>query len=92
MRKTLLFLLLSFLLCSKTILAKKNIPFISETKKLIYQQKCLPDEVIANLEKRWDTQYCVTIDANIVQTSQKWINQRLYQQVFNFINRYFFPH
>lgn len=90
MRKTLLFLLLSFLLCSKTILAKKNIPFISETKKLIYQQKCLPDEVIANLEKRWNTQYCVTIDANIVQTSQKWINQRLYQQAFNFIDRYFF--
>lgn len=90
MQKFLLSLLLSCLLFSKTILAKENIPFSSETKKLIYQQKCLPDELIANREKRWNTQYCVTVDANIVQTNQKWINQRLYQQAFNLIYLHFF--
>ena len=90
MRRSLLFLLLSYLLLSNPILAKENIPFSSETKKLIYQQKCLPDELIDKREKRWDTQYCVTVDANIVQTNQKWIDQRLYQQAFNFIYLYFF--
>lgn len=90
MQKIILFLLLSCLPFSNPIFAKENIPFSSEIKKLIYQQKCLSDELIANREKRWDTQYCVTVDANIVQTNQKWIDRRLYQQAFNFIYLHFF--